>query len=128
MPFWWHFFGEKGTLNQHLLITKRLRGFGKALRCVRSRLDQSNQLLQILVVVGGLEHAALQRDALLAVVNPVVLQHVQRHLPDNVEVFSAVSLPFRVGILPEGHIQSPVHAFHAPVRAYAARHALHVPA
>ena len=66
--------------NQHLLITKRLRGFGKALRCVRNRLDQSNQLLQILVVVGGLEHAALQRDALLAVVNPVVLQHVQRHL------------------------------------------------
>jgi hypothetical protein len=24
VPFWWRFFGEKGTPNQHLLITKQL--------------------------------------------------------------------------------------------------------
>ena len=68
------------------------------------------ELLQGFFVVQCLQHSALQRDPLLAVVHPVVFHHVERRLADCVEVLRTV-FPSRLTVLPfTGPMASLAHA------------------
>ena len=89
-------------------------------------LQPRQQVLQIFLVEHGLEHLALYGRLSLAVVEAVVGEQVEGDFAGGIEVGGCIARPLGTVVLPEVHIQHPVHALHAPVAADGIHHPLGV--